>query len=168
MRLYQASKLLANNATWHFRATAKPQYAIVTLHPAFVYGHNLVQTTADGVQRSSNRSLWNFIMGGDSTGLMAGVHIHNVAEAHIKALDPKIVDGSKYLLASSKTSGSEFVRIVQSVYRDCGAKITEDAQCMFLPVDTTKAETELGIKWCSFETMVRDVMDQQLGFRRDA
>ncbi|OQE25684.1 hypothetical protein PENFLA_c008G09063 [Penicillium flavigenum] len=164
MKLYQASKLLANNATWEFRETAKPQYALVTLHPGFVYGHNLVQSSADQVNAGSNGGLWNIIMNGSPNGNLVGVHIQDVAEAHIKALDPKIVDGSKYLLVGPKTTGAEIARIVHKHYPDSGASISEDVQGVSFPVDTTKAETELGIQWRSFEAMVRDLMDQQLGF----
>lgn len=164
MKLYRASKLLANNATWKFRETAKPHYALVTLHPGFVYGHNLVQSSADQVNAGSNGLLWNIIMKGDPSGNLVGVHIQDVAEAHIKALDPKIVDGSKYLLVGPKTTGAEITRIVHKHYPDSGASISEDFQGVSFPVDTTKAETELGIQWRSFEAMVRDLMDQQLGF----
>ncbi|CAI7620462.1 unnamed protein product [Penicillium palitans] len=164
MRLYHASKLLADNATWEFRATAKPQYALVTLHPAFVYGRNLVQSSADGVNGGSNSGLWDLIMKADPSRNMVGVHVQDVAEAHIKALDPKIVDGSKYLLAGPKTTGPEIARIVHRLYPDSGALIPEDFQGASFPVDVTKAETELGIQWRSFESMVRDVMDQQLEF----
>lgn len=164
MRLYHASKLLADHATWEFRATAKPQYALVTLHPAFVFGRNLVQISADGVNAGSNSGLWDLIMKADPTRSMVGVHIQDVAEAHIKALDPKIVDGSKYLLVGPKTTGPEIARIVHRLYPDSGALISEDFQGASFPVDVTKAETELEIQWRSFESMVRDVMDQQLGF----
>lgn len=164
MRLYHASKLLADHATWEFRATEKPHYALVTLHPAFVYGRNLVQSSADAVNAGSNGNLWDIIMKADPTKNMVGVHIQDVAEAHIKALDPKIVDGSKYLLAGPKTTGSEIARIVHRLYPDSGALISEDFQGVSPPVDATKAETELGIQWRSFESMVREVMDQQLGF----
>jgi nucleoside-diphosphate-sugar epimerase len=164
MKLYHASKLLANNATWAFREAAKPQYALVTLHPGFVYGHNLVQSSADQVNAGSNGGLWNIIMNGGPGGNLVGVHIQDVAEAHIKALDPKIVDGSKYLLVGPKTTGAEIARIVHKHYPDSGASISEDYQGVSFPVDTTKAETDLGIQWHSFEAMVRDLMDQQLGF----
>jgi nucleoside-diphosphate-sugar epimerase len=163
MTLYRASKLLANNATWDFRATAKPHYALVTLHPAFVFGHNLMQTSAEGIAAGSNGLLWSLIMEGNPAG-STGVHIQDVAEAHIKVLDPNIQDGSKYLLAGPRTTGIEVSSIVKRLYPDSGAKITEDTQLSQMPVDTAKAEAELGIQWRSFETMIKDVMDQQLGF----
>ncbi|KAJ5138256.1 NAD-dependent epimerase/dehydratase [Penicillium bovifimosum] len=162
MRLYMASKLLANQATWDFRATAKPHYALVTLHPAFVFGHNNVQTSADVT--GTNSLLWNFIMKGDPTVNIGGVHVQDVADAQIKALDAKIVDGSKYLLAGPKMTGANVAPIVKKFYPDSGALVTEDIQGGGFPTDTTKAETELGMQWRSVETLVRDVMDQQLGF----
>ncbi|CAG8893371.1 unnamed protein product [Penicillium egyptiacum] len=168
MVLYMASKLLANMATWDFWKTAKPQYALVTLHPAFVYGHNLMQTSAEGIRGGSNGALWGFIMEGNPTGFLTGVHVQDVAEAHIRALDPKIVDGSKYLLAGKSITGPEVARFMQRLYPDAGAAVTEDAQGVSSPVNTTKAEAELGIKWRSFEVMVQEVIDQQLGFRKNA
>ncbi|KAG0161437.1 hypothetical protein PDIDSM_8971 [Penicillium digitatum] len=86
-----------------------------------------------------------------------------MAEAHINALDSKIVDGSKYLLAGPKPTGLEIARIVHRLYPDSGALISEDFQGVSFPVDVTKAETELGIQCWSFEEMIRDLMDQQLG-----
>ncbi|OGE55284.1 hypothetical protein PENARI_c004G04769 [Penicillium arizonense] len=163
MRLYRASKLLANNATWDFWATTKPHYALVTLHPAFVFGHNLMQTSAEEVATGSNGLLWSLVMQGNPAG-SNGVHIQDVAEAHIKVLDPEIPDGSKYLLAGPMATGSEIASIVKKLYPDSGAKITEDIQLSPMPVDTAKAEAELGIQWRSWEAMVKEVMDQQLGF----
>ncbi|CAG7917916.1 unnamed protein product [Penicillium olsonii] len=163
MRLYVASKLLANNATWDFWRAAKPHYALVTLHPAFVYGHNLVQTSADGVYTGSNVNLWTLIMQ-DKPAPLTGVHIQDVAEAQIKALHPNIADGSKYLLAGPKATAADIASIIQKHYPEAGALINDQSQGMVMPTDTTKAETELGIQWRSYEQMVREIMDQQLAF----
>lgn len=164
MTLYRASKLLANNATWEFRKTEKPHYSLVTVHPSFVFGHNLVQTSAEEVQTGTNGILWGTVMGGVPLAGISGVHVQDVAEAHIKALDPKIKDGSKYLLSGPQTTWKDIARIVHEAYPNVGAKITEQAEGASLPVDTTKAESELGIHWRSWEEIVRIVMDQQLGF----
>ncbi|KAL5366639.1 NAD(P)-binding protein [Aspergillus floccosus] len=166
MVLYMASKLLANKATWDFWNTAKPHYALVTLHPAFVYGHNLMQTSAEGVQ-GSNAAFWAWIMGGFPTGFLTGVHVQDVAEAHIRALHPHIADGSKYLLSGKGTTVPDVAQLVQKLYPDIGAVITEDSQGVLDPVNTTKAEAELGMSWRSFESMIREMVDQQLGFRRN-
>lgn len=47
-------------------------------------------------------------------GSMTGVYIQDVAEAHIRALDPKMIDSSKYLLARPNTTGSEIASIVHN------------------------------------------------------
>jgi len=167
MTLYHASKLLANEATWDFWKTNQPHYSLVTLHPAFVFGHNLVQVSAEGIRAGSNAVIWRGVMEGVAAGgvSITGVHIQDVAEAHIKALDPKIKDGSKYLLAGKPTTWKDVARIVQKAYPNIGAKLTEDAEGVSTPTNTSKAENELGIQWRSWEDMVRSIMDQQLGFR---
>lgn len=167
MTLYRASKLLANNATWEFRENEKPHYSLVTIHPAFVFGNNLVQNSAEDVSAGSNGILWASVMGGVPLGGITGVHIQDVAEAHVRALDPKIKDGSKYLLSGPQTTWRDVARIVLKAYPNIGAKITEEVEGIpSMPTDTTKAEVELGIQWRSWEETVRSVMDQQLSFLR--
>jgi nucleoside-diphosphate-sugar epimerase len=167
MRLYHASKLLANKTAWEFQKTAKPQYALVTLHPAFVYGRNLAQTTAEEIQESSNSLLWYAIMAGiphHSYSQVPGVHINDVVEAHLKALDPAIPDRSRYLLSAKGGTWKEVADVIQQNYSDLGAKITLDIEEEFLSTDSSKAEAELGMRWRSWDQMVRDVVDQQLEF----
>lgn len=167
MRLYHASKLLANQTAWEFRKTAKPPYALVTLHPAFVYGRNPVQTTAEAIQESSNGLLWHAIMTGvphHSYSRVPGVHIDDVVEAHLRALDPAIPDGSRYLLAAKGGTWKEVADVIQRDYSYLGAKITPDIEEEFLSTDSSQAEAELGMRWRAWEQMVRDVVDQQLEF----
>lgn len=164
MTLYRASKLLANNATWDFWKTENPHYSLVTLHPSFVFGHNLVQASAKEIESGSNGIIWGSVMGGVPLGGITGVHVQDVAEAHIKALDPKIKNGTKYLLSGSQTTWKEVARIAHELYPNVGVKLTEHAEGVSMPTDTTKAEVELGMQWRPWKEMVRSVMDQQLGF----
>jgi nucleoside-diphosphate-sugar epimerase len=92
------------------------------------------------------------------------VHIDDVVEAHLKALDPAIPDGSRYLLSAKGGTWKEVAEIIQQNYPDLGAKITPDIEEEFLPTDSSKAEAELGLRWRSWDRMVRDVVDQQLEF----
>lgn len=167
MNLYRASKLLANNASWEFMRNKKPNFSLITLHPAFVFGHNLLQTTAETID-GSNRLLFGTIMTGKPMGTISAVHIQDVAEAHVKALDRAVPDGSKFLLAGPKASWSDIAAIVKRDYPESGTKITEGIPGESWPVDTTEAEEVLGMKWRSLEQMVRDVMDQQLGLMEAA
>lgn len=160
--LYHASKLLSNNATWSFWQTAKPHYSLVSIHPTYVIGHNLVQSSSEDL--GSNGILWGPIMTGTLNGPSFGVHIEDVAEAHIKALDPSIPNGAKYLLDGEQTTWKKVAQIVHGDYPNAGAKISVEAEGGAPPVDTSKAEQDLGMKWRSWEQMIHEVMDQQLGF----
>lgn len=104
-------------------------------------------------------------MGGVATPMVTGVHIQDVADAQIKALSPSIADGSKYLLSGEKASWKEIAQIVVRDYPNIGAKITTELEGESMPMDTSKAEKELGIKWRSFKEIVHDLLDQQLRFR---
>jgi nucleoside-diphosphate-sugar epimerase len=161
-KLYHASKLLSNNATWSFWQTAKPHYSLVSIHPTFVIGHNLVQSSAD--ELGSNGVLWGPIMTGTPGAQSFGVHVEDVAEAHIKALDPSIPNGAKYLLDGERTTWKEVAQIVHRDYPNAGAKIRLEAEGGAPPVDTSKAEQELGMKWRSWDQMIHELMDQQLDF----
>lgn len=103
-------------------------------------------------------------MGGVATANVSGVHIQDVADAQIKALDPKIADGSKYLLVGERSSWKQIADIVLRDYPNIGAKITTELEGETMPVDTSRSEKELGIEWRSFEEMIHDLVDQQLGF----
>ncbi|GFF52327.1 putative uncharacterized oxidoreductase C513.07 [Aspergillus udagawae] len=167
-RLYHASKLLANNASWEFKNTEKPHFSLVTLHPSYVFGHNYVQASPEEIQGGTNGMIWGTVMTGKPVGNSTGVHVQDVAEAHIKALDEKVPDGSKFLLAGKKASWSDVARIVKRDYPGIGAKITEDIPGESYPLDTTEAEKVLGMKWRSMDQMVKDVLEQQLGLLNKA
>lgn len=161
-KFYHASKLLANKATWEFREVEKPHFSLVSLHPGFVYGYNPTQISAKDVELTSNGILWRAIMKGVTDSRATGVHVQDVADAHIRALSPEISDGSKYLLIGQKTSWREIAQIVHRDYPHIGAKISVDLEEDTLSVNTSKAEKELRIQWRSFERIIHDFLDQQL------
>ncbi|KFY83537.1 hypothetical protein V498_07998 [Pseudogymnoascus sp. VKM F-4517 (FW-2822)] len=165
-RLYHASKLLSNNAAWSFWRNEKPHYSLVSIHPAFVLGHNLVQSSPDEI--GSNGVLWKLIMTGTFSPSVAGVHIQDVAEAHIKALNPDIPDGAKYLLVGKPITWKEVAQIMDRDYPNVGIKISMEAEGGTMPCDNTKTEQELGMKWRSWEQMIHEVMDQQLGLVKES
>lgn len=127
-------------------------------------GHNLVQTSPEDI--GSNGVLWKAIMTGDLSDASIGVHVQDVAEAHVKALDPKVPDGAKYLLAGKKSDWKGVAQIVHRDYPNLGAKISVEAEGGLLPFDTTKAEKELGMNWRSWEQMIHEVVDQQLSLAK--
>lgn len=116
----------------------------------------------------SNGVLWKPIMTVASGPPPAGVHIQDVAEAHIKALDPSIPDGAKYLLVGKKTTWKEVAEILHRDYPNVSTKVTAEAGEGYMPFDASKAERELGMNWRSWEEMIHELMDQQLGFIKES
>ncbi|GLA12058.1 hypothetical protein AnigIFM62618_007191 [Aspergillus niger] len=151
MSLYHASKLLANQASWDFKKAENPSFSLVTIHPAFVYGRNPLQTTAE--ELSGTNALF-FLTVADG-----------------KPLAPLLLSMStmsSYLLAGKKAFWRDVAAIVRKEYPHLGFKISEEIAGESWPVDTTKAETELGMHWRSLEQMTRDVIDQQIELRSQA
>jgi nucleoside-diphosphate-sugar epimerase len=167
MKLYHASKLLANQASWAFNKTENPSFSLVTIHPAFVYGRNPLQTTAKELS-GTNGGFFLTIAGGKPLVAITAVHIDDVAEAHVKALGDNIPDGSSYLLAGKKATWKDVATIVKKEYPHLEFKISDEIPGESWPVNTTKAETELGMQWRSLEQMTRDVIDQQIELRGQA
>jgi nucleoside-diphosphate-sugar epimerase len=163
MKIYSASKLLANNASWEFYASEKPSYQLVTLHPALVYGQNLVQKSAAEIKGTTNGFLFASIMNGAfSDKLLNSVYIGDVAAAHVKSLDPKITS-SKYLISGQEFTWKDVVEIAQKHFPNAPIKLAP-TEPELTKTDTSKAEKELGITWATPETIITEVMKQQLGF----
>ena len=76
MKVYSASKLLANQASWDFMEKEKPGFALVTIHPSLVYGKNLIQQSAKDLEGSTNGLLFSSIMNGAmSDGALLSVYV---------------------------------------------------------------------------------------------
>ncbi|KAK9336041.1 hypothetical protein V1521DRAFT_437939, partial [Lipomyces starkeyi] len=160
--LYHASKILANNATWEFKKQNNPGYNLVTIHPTFVYGHDLLQTSPANIG-GTNGLLWNAFVSGQVPIWSSYVNVRDVAIAHVKALDSGIVDGSKYIVAGKDTTWTEIAQLLNKNYADSKLfKLTEDIPGNPLPTDTSKAEKDLGIKWISLEDTIKEVVEQNL------
>ncbi|KAL3482943.1 3-beta hydroxysteroid dehydrogenase/isomerase family protein [Aspergillus germanicus] len=163
MRLYHASKLLANKASWDFKKTVNPRFSLVTLHPAFVYGHNPLQKTAQELG-GTNGLFFLTVAGGKPLVTITAVHVEDVAESHVKALADDISDGS-YLLAGEKASWKDVAAIVEREYPQLGFKISSEISGESWPLDTAKAERELRMQWRSLEQMTKEVIGQQIKLR---
>jgi nucleoside-diphosphate-sugar epimerase len=164
--LYQASKILANNATWDFQKQKKPHFDLVTIHPTFVYGHDLLQTTPEEIG-GTNSLLWKALTSEEPSLWPSYVNVRDVAAAHINALDSRITDGSSYILAAKQTTWKEVAQLLKKNYADIELfKLTDKAPENPLPIDGSKAEKELGIDYVSLETTIKDVVDQNVGLTK--
>ncbi|KAI4751092.1 NAD dependent epimerase/dehydratase family protein [Aureobasidium sp. EXF-3400] len=165
-RQYRASKIASYLATLNFISSHHPHFSVVTLHPVYVFGHNLLQKHADEVS-GTNKMLFNsFISDAPLFAPYRGVHVDDVAEAHIRALSLPSTPISSYLLSAKARAWEEVLEFVKHKYPEQGFK-TKPEEGDLLIVKTEKAENELGFKeWKEMEVQVSDVIEQQIELRR--
>lgn len=165
MGQYQASKLAAHTATLDFVETKKPHFSVVTLHPVFVFGQNLLQTKADEIAGTNGMLFGSLYSEKPMFAPYRGVHVLDVAEAHVKALTLPEAPVSSFLLSAKDRSWEEVLAFAKKEFPGAGFKaeaITGEAW----NVDTTLAREKLGFEtWREMEEQIRDTVTQQLKLR---
>lgn len=174
---YAGSKILADKATTEFVQAKKPHFTVTTIHPSFIYGHNLLQSSfAELSPDSTNGWLWKALQTPNPTHGNRGVHIVDVTEAHLRALkvatesDPDMDPDSwssgigKFMLSVQPFDWNKVGDFVKEKYPRVGSKI-EGWEMKGGVIDTTRAEQILGLKhFRSIDEMVAEVIEQQLSF----
>ncbi|KAF2658602.1 NAD(P)-binding protein [Lophiostoma macrostomum CBS 122681] len=162
---YAASKIVAHQATRDFVKDHKPGYALVTLHPVYVMGHDL---TLDKAQSQSlggiNGLFWASLFSEQPLLGTACVHVQDVAEAQVRAIQSDVGDGKEFLLSGPESSWEEIVGYIQKKYPDLELKLRPPFEGRW-NVDVTAAETILGQTWRSKEAIIDEVIGQQFALQ---
>jgi nucleoside-diphosphate-sugar epimerase len=162
---YHASKLAAHTASLDFIDEKKPHFSVVTLHPVFVFGPNLLQKRADELSGTNAMLFGSLYSPEPMFAPYRGVHVVDVAEAHIKALSLPEAPVSSFLLAAKERSWDDIIEYVKKGFPTAGIKVSPKAGHGW-KVDTTLARTVLRFEtWREMETQVKDVLNQQLSLR---
>ena len=169
---YHASKILAHRATLDWASAQKSSFGIVTLHPSFVFGRNLLQTSAEGLD-GTNAMLWASLQAPKPPLAMSAVDVKDVAAAHLAALQiPLKGNGSveEFLLSAGKTEGWSWDQVAEFVKKEYPAVgVTMEGPFDEPPsVDTARAQDVLGMKWRRMEDTMRDFLGQQVELRAKA
>ena len=166
MGQYQASKMASYTATLDFVETNKPHFSVVTLHPVFVFGRNLLQTSADELS-GTNAGLFGGLYSNDPMFKhFQGVHVDDVAEAHIRAFSLADKPVSSFLLAAKDRTWGEVQEFANKKYPEAGFNKSQVEKGNRWIVETARAEAELGFEtWKGMEEQVSDVVEQQLALR---
>jgi UDP-glucose 4-epimerase len=97
-----------------------------------------------------------------------GVHIDDVANAHIRALTlANTTPVSSFLLSAKARTWEEVMEFVHEKFPEQGFR-TQPKEGDLLIVETARAEKELGVEeWKGMEVQVCDVVEQQIELRGD-
>lgn len=165
MGQYQASKLAAHTATLDYVSNQRPHYSVVTIHPVFVFGHNLLQKSADELSGTNGMLFGSLYSKEPMFAPYRGVHVLDTAEAHIRALDLEDAPVSSFLLSGKDRPWEEVLEFAKKEFPGAGFQAEPKTGDRWF-VDTTRAEAQLGFKtWREMEVQVKDVVSQQLQLR---
>jgi nucleoside-diphosphate-sugar epimerase len=160
---YSASKIMAHQATLDWMKENNPQFSLVTLHPSFVLGHSLIQNSAQDIG-GINAMFWGMLKADKPMFPPAFVDVRDIADAHLKAATVSTKEQTtEFLLSGNEASWDQVVAYIQSKFPEVEINWTPP-----LPggpeIDTSRAESVLGMKWHSTEEIFSSLLSQQLEF----
>jgi nucleoside-diphosphate-sugar epimerase len=163
---YAASKVAAHQATRDFLRKEKPHYNLITVHPSYVMGNSLIQQTAEQLS-GVNRTFWMSLNSKKPLLGTAWVHVRDIADAHVKLLQTDLQTGTEIILCGPVVAWEDVVSFVRSNYPDLPVNLELPVPGKWT-VNEDIAEKSLGIQWRSMETIVQDVLNQQLALQSKA
>jgi nucleoside-diphosphate-sugar epimerase len=158
---YQASKILAHQASLDFVQKHHPHFTLITLHPTFVLGPSLVQKSAEDIS-GVNMMFMETLKINKPLFPATVVDVRDVAKAAIGTIDAKVEgNGEEFIISGSKTNWDEILAYVKSAHPDLPIKLQPPFAKPFV-ADAAKAERVLGASWRSTNDIIGSVLDQQL------
>lgn len=167
---YATSKVLSLYATQDWMTENTPGFDIINIMPTFVLGANKLLTNVEDLVSGlggglANTFILNPVLGKKGDPMPGtGVHVDDVAKAHVKALDPDVTGNQSFLLASSiqGINWDDAIEITRRIFPSTVEKglLSLDGSTPAGPsmVDASKAEKQLGIEFKPYEEMVKDVV----------
>ncbi|KAK3332370.1 hypothetical protein B0T19DRAFT_415469 [Cercophora scortea] len=167
---YSASKILAHRATLAWMQTHKPHFTLITLHPTFVLGHNLSQTTP--TPSGINAWLLHSLASGKPIVPAAFVDVRDVSLAHLRSLDAPVDPAApltEMLLPGPATTWPEIARFVKEKYPALVNTLDVEAKYNTpFKADSARTERDLGITWRGAEEYLSSLVEQQVQLRARA
>ncbi|KAL5344871.1 hypothetical protein ACLOAV_010268 [Pseudogymnoascus australis] len=167
---YYSSKIAAYQATKYFIAKEQPAFDIVTLMPTFVIGKNELVTDPTMITDGSNGLAFRQILGQNFSPMVGcTVHVDDVARAHVSTLDLKVPGNGHFVLNSGELNGTVWGDAINIVARNYPKAVAAGIlpnngaiTTMKIPINASKAEKALGIKFLSYEEQIKSVTGHYL------
>lgn len=157
---YRASKTAAEKAAWDFIKTQRPQFDLVSLCPAMVFGAFLPGALPPSIEHlNTSNSLVHAVVSAGETAAVPGtkgpvwVDVRDVADAHVRSLTTPDAGGSRFLLAAGVYCNQELADVSREVLGlknrsriPVGQPGKREAHLHF-GVDSREAQQVLGMEW---------------------
>lgn len=169
---YSASKIAALNETekWVEQEKAFISFDVVNICPGFVIGRDELVTDVEDARRGTNMVVIGPVTGGKlSYTPGVTIHVRDVSMAHVRSLDLKVPGNQAYLLIAESPKGTRWedsfeivARHFPDAVRDGIIKNNGTILTVPLEIDASASEKALGLKYLSYEEMVKDVVGHYL------
>ncbi|KAG6142048.1 hypothetical protein E4U38_006109 [Claviceps purpurea] len=173
---YIRSKALAFTAIQDFLRDKTPQFTVVNILPVFIIGRDDKIT---GVKSYYSKGTNSFLMGPllgikNHITVMGGnsVHLDDVAELHVRALDENLTTGNETIIAAAgPMRWSDCFDIVQRRFpKECAEGVFPFDDILrpstsAVNVDNSKAKRLLGREFKTYEEQVVSVVEHYLELR---
>jgi nucleoside-diphosphate-sugar epimerase len=170
---YCAGKCRALLAAETFVAKNKPKWDVVHIMPGWVVGQNELCTKAEDLMVGSNAPALVPVVGcEDKWGVAVpgtSVHVEDVAELHVRALNPSIPGNECNIAVSGGKKGTvweDSFEIVKRHFPKAVAKgvlpCTGPSSTKRVRMDASLTEKVFGMKFASYEEQVKSVVGQYL------
>jgi nucleoside-diphosphate-sugar epimerase len=167
---YHASKILAHRATLEWVSANNPHFVVVTLHPSFVFGRSLSQTSPAGID-GTNAMLWGTLYSETPLIPAVAVDVRDVARAHVRVLDANLQgknnEVQEFLISASEKDGWSWTNVAKFVKREYPSLGTKLEGLFDAPpsIETPRAKEILGLKWRAMEDTIASFLDHQVELR---
>ncbi|RDW58845.1 hypothetical protein BP6252_13321 [Coleophoma cylindrospora] len=167
---YMAAKISTLNLTEQWAESEKPAFDLVHMAPGHVFGPNEpVTNPKELLQTGTNRMILAPVMG-KAYPKEAGVTVHldDVAEAHVRALNPSTPGNRLYILSSGGVMGTKLDDCFEIVARNfpehVGKTLLNNGSLpsFVFKVDASESARTLGIDFIPYEQQVRDTVGYYL------
>ncbi|KAJ4989203.1 NAD-binding rossmann-fold containing protein [Stagonosporopsis vannaccii] len=168
---YAVAKSHALAASESFVKTKKPQFDVISILPSMVIGKNELNSKREEIVTGTNGVVIGPLIGVklEMPSLGVSVHLHDVARAHIDALNPSIPGNRRLLCSSGGTQGTtwddakEITRRLYSKQVSEGLfPLTGTSPSRAIHLDASETEQLLGWKFTGFEEQVKSVVDHYI------
>ncbi|KAF2421473.1 NAD(P)-binding protein [Tothia fuscella] len=157
---YQASKILAHEASKEFVQHYHPDFSLVTLHPTFVLGPSLLQKSRKDVS-GANQLLLQSLKDDKPIFPSTCCDVRDVAQATLATIDAKVERSvEEFVISGVKLNWDQILDYVQKEYPRFHGNLSPPFDEPFV-ANASKAEKALRIKWRSMEDMIGSVLEQQ-------
>jgi nucleoside-diphosphate-sugar epimerase len=169
---YSASKVAALNESEAWIKDSQPNFDLITIFPGWIFGRDELSTTAENFESGSTNSVLLGILKGSQSEipyLGNTVFLDDVADLHVKALEPNIEGNQAFVATSEGVDGIIWetgIDIIKKHFSEAIAdgrlKTTGKQPTVTVRVDAKKTEDVFGIKLKGYEQQIQAVVRQYL------